>query len=52
MLKQEKIDILQKVVQIKSVNGNEEEVALYLQSLLQQHDIDSTVIPYAEGRSN
>nr|UKS68716.1 ArgE/DapE family deacylase [Lactococcus garvieae] len=46
------IKILQDVVQINSVNGNEEEVAKYLRELLQEHDIESKIIPYSEGRAS
>lgn len=38
MEKSEKISILQDVVKIKSVNGNEEEVAIYLQNLLKKYE--------------
>lgn len=48
----EKVKILQDVIRIKSINDNEEEVALYLQALLKQYDIDSTLVRYAEGRSS
>lgn len=46
------IKILQDVVQINSVNGNEEEVANYLRALLQEHDIAAKIIPYSEGRAS
>ncbi|MEG0158609.1 ArgE/DapE family deacylase [Carnobacterium sp.] len=52
MKKQEKIKVLQDVIQIKSVNGNEEEVALYLKKLFAQHGIESNLVPYSTGRSN
>lgn len=41
MEKSEKISILQDVVKIKSVNGNEEEVAIYLQNLLKKYEMRS-----------
>lgn len=52
MEKQEKIKLLQDVIRIKSVNGNEEEVATYIQKLLKQHEIESELVPYAPGRSS
>lgn len=51
-MQQKKIQILQDVVRIQSVNEKEEEVALYLQQLLKKFDIASTLVSYAPGRSN
>lgn len=48
----EQVKVLQDVIRIKSINSNEEEVALYLQALLKKYDIDSTLVNYAEGRSS
>lgn len=48
MEKSEKISILQDVVKIKSVNGNEEEVAIYLQNLLKKYEIPSELVSYAQ----
>lgn len=52
MTNEEKIKILQDVVRIKSINGNEKDVALYLQTLLSEHGIDSKLIEYDKNRSN
>ncbi len=52
MEKSEKISILQDVVKIKSVNGNEEEVAIYLQNLLKKYEIPSELVSYAPNRSS
>lgn len=52
LTKEEKIHILQEVVRIKSINGNEEDVALYIQNLFNEHGIDSKLIKYSEKRSN
>lgn len=54
MEKERKISILQDVIRIQSVNGNEEEVAKYFQNLLKEYDIDSELIPWGgeSGRSN
>lgn len=41
MNKDEKVKILQDIVRIKSVNDNEEEVAVYIQNLLKEHGIES-----------
>ena len=53
MEKERKISILQDVIRIKSVNGNEEEVAKYFQDLLKEYDIESELVPWEEeGRSS
>ncbi len=52
MDKDQKIKILQDLVQIQSVNGNEKAVALYLQNLLASYGIKSELVDYAEDRSN
>ncbi|SPT62582.1 Probable succinyl-diaminopimelate desuccinylase [Aerococcus viridans] len=52
MDKQEKIKILQDVIQLETPNGNEEIVALYYQNLLEAHGIESQLIQYADGRAN
>ncbi|CAH0418118.1 ArgE/DapE family deacylase [Periweissella ghanensis] len=46
------LQILQDIIKIESVNGNEAAVAEYLQRLFTQHGIESQLIPYADGRSN
>lgn len=48
----EQIKILQQLIQINSVNGNEAEVATYIQKLFAAHGISAKQIPYADGRSN
>ena len=50
----EKIAILQKLIQIKSVNGNEAAVARYIASLFAPygHQAKVEVITYAPGRDN
>ncbi|WP_099203471.1 ArgE/DapE family deacylase [Miniphocaeibacter massiliensis] len=52
MNKEEKIKVLQDIVKIKSVNGNELEVAEYIKKLLNEHGIKSELIEYSEGRSS
>lgn len=52
MEQQEKIQILKDIIAINSTNGNEEEVADYLASLFQAHEIDSHKVPYADKRAN
>lgn len=49
---QKRISILQDLIKIKSVNGNEKEIAVYLQKLFNKYGIDSKLIEYAENRSN
>lgn len=49
---EEKIRVLKDLVQIKSVNENEEEVANYLKNLFKKHEIDSTLVNYSPGRSS
>ncbi|MEC1385872.1 ArgE/DapE family deacylase [Aerococcus viridans] len=52
MDQQEKIKILQDVIQLETPNGNEEIVALYYKNLLEAHGIESQLIQYADGRTN
>lgn len=54
MDEQRKIKILQDVIRIKSVNGDEREVAEYLQKLFAEYDIESELIPWndTEDRAN
>lgn len=52
MKKEEKISILQDLIRIKSVNGNEAEVASYLKKLLAEHGMKSEIVSYAKGRDN
>ncbi|OQO70233.1 succinyl-diaminopimelate desuccinylase [Enterococcus villorum] len=52
MEKEEKISILQEIVRINSVNGNEGEVAEYLKQLLNRHGIEGKIVSYSDGRDN
>ena len=52
MLANEKIKVLQDLIQINSVNGNEDKVAYYLQSLLQSHGIATRVDEFGDHRAN
>ncbi|SMS15440.1 ArgE/DapE family deacylase [Levilactobacillus zymae] len=52
MQKNEQIQILQHLVSLNSVNGNEAAVASYIQKLFANHGIESKIIPYAPDRSN
>lgn len=52
MEQQEKVQLLQDVIRIRSVNGDEEEVALYIKKLFAKYGIDAELVPYAEGRSS
>lgn len=48
----EPIALLQKLIQINSVNGNELAVAKLLQAELEAADIPTKLIPYTEDRVN
>lgn len=52
MNKEERIQILQDVIRIKSVNDNESEVADYLAELFEKHGISSEKVKYSEGRES
>lgn len=54
MEKEQKIKILQDLVRINSVNGNEREISNYLVNLLNQYGIQSAIQPFVddENRSN
>ncbi|MEI5994099.1 ArgE/DapE family deacylase [Candidatus Enterococcus mansonii] len=52
MENQEKVQILKDIVAIKSVNGNEKEVAEYLSQLFKKHGIDSSFLEYDTDRDN
>lgn len=52
MEKEEKISILQEIVRINSVNGNEREVAEYLKQLLSKYGIEGKMVSYSDGRDN
>ncbi|MDK6233783.1 ArgE/DapE family deacylase [Aerococcus sanguinicola] len=52
MNKEERIKVLQDIIQIPSENDHEEEVAKYIADLLQEHGIDSQLVEYAPGRSS
>ena len=49
---EDKISLLKDLVAIKSVNGNEIEVATYLKDVLNKHQIEAEVIEVDEGRAN
>ena len=48
----EKVQILKDLIAINSVNGNELEVAQYLQKLLEKHDIESKLDKFGDNRAN
>lgn len=48
----EKVKILQDLIKIHSVNGNEAEVAHYLQKLLSTHGIEAKVDEFGDRRAN
>lgn len=52
MKREEKIKILQDVIQIETENDNEVEVATYYQKLLNEHGISSELVEYSPTRAN
>lgn len=52
MNKEEKIKILQDVIQIQTVNDNEIAVAEYFKNLLNEYGIDSKLVEYSPTRAN
>lgn len=52
MIKEEKIKILQDVIQIETVNDNEVAVAEYFKNLLNEYGIDSKLVEYSPTRAN
>lgn len=52
MNSEQRVKILQDLIKIKSVNGNEREVAEYIQKVLAEYEIDSEIIPYDKHRAN
>ncbi|GAI26620.1 unnamed protein product, partial [marine sediment metagenome] len=52
--KKELNDLLQKLIQIKSVNppGNEDEIAIFIKEFLLKDDISSELVPLEEGRNS
>ena len=52
MIKEEKIKILQDVIQIETVNDNEVAVAEYFKDLLNEYEIDSKLVEYSPTRAN
>lgn len=52
MNKEEKIKILQDVIQIETVNDNEVAVAEYFKDLLNEYEIDSKLVEYSPTRAN
>ncbi|MCC7667730.1 ArgE/DapE family deacylase [Liquorilactobacillus satsumensis] len=52
MNKEERLDILKKLITINSVNGNEVAVAQYLADLLAAYGIESQLDQFGDGRAN
>ncbi|MCI6274214.1 MAG: ArgE/DapE family deacylase [Coriobacteriaceae bacterium] len=52
MTSEECVRILRELVRIDTVNGNERAAAEYLKSVLAEHGIDSTLIPYNDDRAS
>ena len=52
MEKDEQVRVLEDLIKINSVNGNEEEVAKYLQQLFDRHDIKAKIDLFGDHRAN
>ncbi|MDD7593049.1 MAG: ArgE/DapE family deacylase [Peptoniphilaceae bacterium] len=52
MNREERIQIFQDFIRIKTENDNERELALYIQKLLEAHDIASKLVTFREGRDS
>lgn len=52
MEKSERLEILDDLIKLKTVNGNEKLVADYLKELFDKHNIETEMIKYDEGRYN
>ena len=48
----EKIKLLQKLIQIDTVNGNEKDEASYIKRTLEDHHIFCELVPFAPNRTN
>lgn len=52
MDKKEKVDLLQKMIEVKSVNGNEKDVADILKKVLDDAGIQNEILPFGDNRAN
>lgn len=52
MEKKEKVDLLQKMIEVKSVNGNEKEVADILKKVLDDAGIQNEILTFGNNRAN
>ncbi|WP_157456700.1 ArgE/DapE family deacylase [Carnobacterium maltaromaticum] len=52
MKNRDKINLLQEIIKINSTNGNEKEVATYLENVFINYGIKSKQVEYSEGRSS
>lgn len=48
----EKIKLLQRLIQINTVNGNEEDAANYIKKVLEKHHISCQLVSWAPNRTN
>ena len=48
----EKVKLLQKLIQINTVNGNEEDEANYIKRVLEAHHISCKLVSFAPNRTN
>jgi len=52
MDKKKKVDLLSELIQVKSVNGDEKEVAKILQRELNEAGISNEILPFGDNRAN
>lgn len=52
MDKKDKVDLLQKMIEVKSVNGNEKDVADILKKVLDDAGIQNELLPFGDNRAN
>lgn len=52
MDKKEKVDLLQKMIEVKSINGNEKDVADILKKVLDDAGIQNEILPFGDNRAN
>ncbi|APX72761.1 M20/M25/M40 family metallo-hydrolase [Companilactobacillus allii] len=52
MEKNERLEILDDLIKLNTVNGNEEVVANYLKDLFEKHNIQTELVEYDKGRVN
>ncbi|MDN6640580.1 MAG: ArgE/DapE family deacylase [Tetragenococcus sp.] len=52
MDKKEKVDLLKEMIEVKSVNGDEKDVAKILKKVLDKAGIENEILPFGDNRAN